>query len=88
MEITEEYIAKQIKTLIDNSINSLNNVDKRWELHYKEIMCEISEEILICEEKIKDFREENLRINTIEQEGYLRCLKTMYNRFRDWEKDI
>jgi hypothetical protein len=39
-------------------------------------------------ENIKDFKEENLTINSIEQEGYLRCLITMYNRFREWEKNL
>ena len=48
-------------------------------------MSELESEIRNTEEIIEDFKESKLSVNVIE-EGYLRCLKTMVNRFRDWER--
>jgi hypothetical protein len=85
MEITTEQIAKQIKDLIDRNISNIKHDDEKWKEHYQMIVEDLESEIKMTEELIEDFTESKLSINLIEQEGYLRCLKTMVNRFRDWE---
>jgi hypothetical protein len=49
-------------------------------------MSELESELKYTNEIIEDFQETNLTFNVIEQEGYKRCLTTMINRFRDFEK--
>ena len=85
MEITTEQIAKQIKDLIDRNVNTIKHDDEKWKEHYQMIVEDLEGEIKMTEELIEDFTESKLSINLIEQEGYLRCLRTMVNRFRDWE---
>lgn len=84
--ITQEEIAKQIADLINENVERLNHNDKKYKNLYETIMEDLESEIRYTEELIEDFTESKLTINKIEQEGYLRCLKTMVNRFRDWEK--
>ena len=84
--ITQEEIAKQITDLINKNVERLNHNDKKYNNLYELIMEDLENEIRCTEELIEDFTESKLTINKIEQEGYLRCLKTMVNRFRDLEK--
>lgn len=84
--ITQEEIAKQITDLINKNVERLNHNDKKYKNLYESIMEDLENEIRCTEELIEDFTESKLTINKIEQEGYLRCLKTMVNRFRDLEK--
>ena len=84
-QITEEEIAKQIAELINNKVSQLKRDDEKWKTHYNDVMEELESEIKSTEEFIKDFSESKLTINAIEQEGYLRGLKTMVNRFRSDE---
>lgn len=85
-QITEKEIAKQITELINENINQLKNDDEKWKNQYDSVMEELEFEIKMAEELIEDFTESKLSFNKIEQEGYLRCLRTMVNRFRDWER--
>ena len=85
-QITEKEIAKQITELINKNINQLKNDDEKWKNQYDLVMEELEFEIKMAEELIEDFTESKLSFNKIEQEGYLRCLRTMVNRFRDWER--
>jgi hypothetical protein len=85
MEMTIEQIAKQIKDLIDRNVSNTKHDDEKWKEHYQMIVEDLEGEIKITEELIEDFTESKLSINLIEQEGYLRCLRTMVNRFRGWE---
>ena len=84
--ITEKEVAKQLTELINRNVNSLKLDDEKWKNQYNSVMEELEIEIKSTEELIEDFTESKLTFNKIEQEGYLRCLSTMVNRFRDWEK--
>lgn len=85
-QITEKEIAKQITELINKNVNQLKHDGQKWKNQYDVVMEELESEIKITEETIEDFTESKLQFNKIEQEGYLRCLRTMVNRFRDWER--
>ena len=85
-QITEKEVAKQLTELINRSVNSLKLDDEKWKNQYNAVMEELEIEIKSTEELIEDFTESKLSFNKIEQEGYLRCLRTMVNRFRDWER--
>lgn len=85
-QITEKEVAKQITKLINENVNQLKHDDEKWKNYYVSVMNEIEGEIENTKELIADFTESNLSFNKIEQEGYLRCLITMFNRFRDWER--
>lgn len=84
--ITEKEVAKQLTELINRNVNSLKLDDEKWKNQYNFVMEELEIEIKSTEELIEDFTESKLTFNKIEQEGYLRCLRTMVNRFRHWEK--
>lgn len=81
----KKLIAIQLSELIDRHVCSLTKEDTKWKEMYDSVMSELETEIQVTEQIIADFTESKLTINTVEQEGYLRCLKTMVNRFRDWE---
>jgi len=83
--ITEKEVARQITELINKNVNQLKFEDEKWKNQYDSVMEELEHEIKMTEELIEDFTESKLTFNKIEQEGYLRCLRTMVNRFRDWE---
>jgi CRISPR/Cas system CMR-associated protein Cmr5 small subunit len=84
-QITEKEIARQIAELINKKVNDLKQDDEKWKNQYDSVLQELESEIKLTEELLEDFTESKLSINLIEQEGYLRCLRTMVNRFRDWE---
>ena len=85
-KITEKEVARQITELINKNVNQLKNDDQKWKNQYDAVLEDLESEIKSTEELIEDFTESKLSINIIEQEGYLRCLKTMVNRFRDLER--
>lgn len=85
-QITEKEVARQITDLINKNVNQLKHDDQKWKSQYDSVIEELESEIKQTEELIEDFTESNLSFNKIEQEGYLRCLRTMVNRFRDWER--
>jgi len=86
MEISD--IAKEIKHLIDQNVSKIKHDDQKWKNHYDSVMEELESEIETAEVVIEDFKESKLSINLIEQEGYLRCLRTMVNRFRHYEHHL
>jgi CRISPR/Cas system CMR-associated protein Cmr5 small subunit len=85
-QITEKEIAREISELINKKVNDLKQDDEKWKNQYDSVLQELESEIKLTEELLEDFTESKLSINLIEQEGYLRCLRTMVNRFRDWER--
>lgn len=81
----EKDLAKQLAELIRKKVSQLGKDDIKWKQHYEYVMYGLEEEIKNTEDLIKDFSESKLSINAIEQEGYLRALKTMVNRFKNWQ---
>jgi 3-methyladenine DNA glycosylase AlkD len=76
LDITEsvsKYVDQRLKIHINN--------DQEWKSHYNDCIRELKEELKATESVIKDYSEENLTVGRIEQEGYLRALKTMLNSF-------
>lgn len=84
-KITEEEIARQLATLINQNISKKQNDDNKWKNHYFEIIEELEHEIKFSEDNILDYKEDKLTFNLIEQEGYLRGLKRMLRSFKDRE---
>lgn len=84
--ITQEEVLGYLTDFINNNVSRLRQDDHSWKNHYDSVMIDLEYEIKSTEELIEDFTESKLTFNKIEQEGYLRCLKTMYNRFKEWEK--
>lgn len=85
MKVTEKEIAKQLTQLINNNITKSSNDDNKWKIFYNDIIQDLKTQIKISEDNVNDFKENKLTFNLIEQEGYLRCLKTMLNTFKDNE---
>lgn len=79
-------VAQRVAVLIDQAVNEATKGVTKWKRQYKTVMDELELEISQSEIEIKDLTEDNLSINRIEEEGYLRALKTMVNRFKNWEK--
>lgn len=82
-------LARQTTDRIFNLIGELTEqvriTDNKWKEHYDTIKSELASELTNSDELIKDHKENNLTFNTIEQEGYRRCLITMINRFEQIE---
>lgn len=80
-----DEIARHISELVDKNVAQLKNNDQKWKNQYETVMDELEGELRLTEESLKDFKEENLTVSFIEAEGYLRCLKAMVSRFRNFE---
>ena len=85
-KILTKEITKKVVDFIDNEISRAKHNDEKWKDHYNSIMEELNYEIKSTEETILDFEDGKLKFNQVEMEGFLRGLKTMYNRFKNWEE--
>ena len=72
--------------MIDYEVSKIENNETKWKNQYENVMNELEGELKYTNEIIEEFKESKLSVNVIEQEGYRRCLKTMINKFRDFEK--
>lgn len=77
-------IAKDIASYIENKVSNITYDDQKWKEHYDSVVEELKNEIERTKEVIKDYSEDNLTVNRIELEGYLRGLITMTNQFERW----
>lgn len=85
--MTTEQIAIKIQSLIDLEVRK-QTPDIKWKKHYEEVMSDLIHELVQTEAAIEEFKEHNLSINTIEEEGYRRCLKYMIDRFNRWTTEL
>lgn len=76
----------ELQKMINYEVSKIENNETKWKNQYENVMSELESELKYTNEIIEDFQESKLTINIIEQEGYKRCLTTMLNRFRDFEK--
>ena len=76
-----EDITRDIASYIENKVNDVNNDDQKWKDNYDSVIEELKSEIVRTKEAIKEYDEDNLTVNRIETEGYLRGLITMVNHF-------
>ncbi len=81
-------IANDVVQIIYRYIRKQDSRNAELELQIEAYIGNIENEIEHIEELIQDYTEENLTFNRIEQEGYLRCLKTQYNTLNDIIKSI
>jgi tRNA A37 N6-isopentenylltransferase MiaA len=79
-------IAEEIATLVHRTVKRIEYDEQKYKNQYDSVMSELEDEIKQIESSIIYFKEEKLTFNAIEQEGYLRCLKQMVDRFRSWEE--
>jgi hypothetical protein len=80
-------ITESVSKYVDQRLKIHINSNKEWESHYNDCILELKQELKTTESVIKDYTEENLTVNRIEQEGYLRGLKTMLNSFEKYKPD-
>lgn len=88
MEERIEKISEKLLSIIDSEVIKIQNDDQKWKNHYDNIMFTLDSEIEYTNDLIADYSESKLTFNKIEQEGYLRCLKTMVSRFREYERHL
>lgn len=79
-----EDITRDIALYIENKVNDINSDDQKWKNYYDSIIVELESEIVRTKEAIKEYSEDNLTVNRIEMEGYLRGMITMLNQFERW----
>jgi poly-beta-hydroxyalkanoate depolymerase len=80
-------IAETISEYVEQKLKKHINDDKEWESYYNNCILELKQDLKTAESVIKNYTEENLTVNRIEQEGYLRALKTMLNSFEKYKPD-
>ena len=85
MEKDDHDEIKEIARLLSNFVHErvkekLSN-DMIWKECYEGVLEDLEYEIGLTEENIEECTEENLTINKIEREGYLRGLKTVVKMF-------
>ena len=81
-KVNTTQIAKDIETLIIQQVKDLTYDDNvKWKDKYNNAIEELNYEIKNTKELIDDYANEGLKINAVEQEGYLRALVTMKNMF-------
>jgi hypothetical protein len=86
MKTDLKEISKTIKNLIDYEVSKIKRSETTWQNQYVSVMYELEAELNMMNEVINDYKKSKLTLNSIEAEGYKRCLTTMINRFREFEK--
>lgn len=86
MEEKIKSIALAINKLIEDGVSDINSNDKKYENLYNDIKSEIESDIKNTQELYDDYKLSKLDFNSIELEGYLRCLKTIMNKLDYLEK--
>ena len=76
-----EDITRDISHYIETKVNDINHDDQKWKNYYDSIIVELESEMVRTKEVIKEYSDDNLTVNRIEMEGYLRGLITMLNQF-------
>ena len=78
-------ITAGIERIIDWNIKQINEGDSKYERLYKSCIKDIEIEIKASKEIIKDFNDNELSFNKIEQEGFLRGLIYIRDLFKENE---
>ncbi len=70
-------IADELQKLIDSHVSKSTAPPEDvaiFKMNYEDALCTLNSEISDSREALKDIKEENLKINSVEQEGFLRGL--------------
>ncbi len=78
-------IAEKLAVLVNQTAKNVENNEQKYKNQYDSVMAELEFEIKQASSGLEYLKEENLTFSAIEQEGYLRCLKQMVDKFRSWE---
>ena len=83
-KVNVTQIAKDIESLIKQQVNELTYDDNaKWKDKYNNAIAELDYEIENAKSLIEDYSKNELKINSVEQEGFLRALITMRNVFKN-----
>jgi len=80
-------ISQKVIDIINHEVSNQTNNGWLWKDRYESAMRELETEIEDTRNIIKDYTEQNLTFNKIENEGYLRGLITMTNLFKHLYKE-
>ena len=83
-EVNLQSITRDIGSYIHSKVIDITKDDNKWKEYYDSIIEQLKSEIHQTKEVIADYNDNNLSINRIEQEGYLRALITMVNQFEQY----
>ena len=83
-EVNLQTITRDISSYIHSKVIDITKDDNKWKEYYDSIIEQLKSEIHQTKEVIADYNDNNLTINRIEQEGYLRALITMVNQFEQY----
>jgi hypothetical protein len=75
-----EAVSDYVETQTHNAVKK----NDAWKEQYMTCIDELKHELKNSEECVADYKSENLNLNALEQEGYLRALKTMLNTFESY----
>lgn len=78
--LTEKELTKEIKYFLHDLFRKSKDSTQYWEQKFKWLKQDLENDIEFIQANVLDYREEKLTINMVEQEGYLRALKTILYR--------
>ena len=81
-------IANDLTKIIQKEVYLINKKNPIWKDVVEEFLRDIESDLESAESSIQEYNDDNLTINRIEQEGYLRCLKWMQYNLSDRIKRI
>lgn len=82
-----ETIAKEVASYIEAKISRINKSEQKYKNRYDEIVADLTNEIESTKRDLTGLEEDGLTVNSIEMEGYLRCLIIQRARFTTWYED-
>lgn len=88
MKTDLKEISEKVQKMIDYEVSKIERNETKWKNQYENVMNELEGELKYTNAIIEEFKESKLSVNVIEQEGYKRCLETMINKFRDFERYV
>lgn len=81
-----EELAKKLQRFIDYEVSKTIETNTKYERLYKSILEILDEEITHARKLKTDCANDELTINAVEWEGYLRALLTMQSKFKHIEQ--
>jgi hypothetical protein len=75
-------ITAYVMELLNARVENAYDVDHVWQTHFMDCIENVEFDISRAEEDIVELKEDKLTLNALEQEGYLRGLKTTLNTLK------
>jgi hypothetical protein len=80
MQSLEKQIQDIIDQRVEKKLSELTNNDNAFKEVLQDHIEDLNYQIKDAKANIGDYKDDNLTISKVEEEGYLRCLITMKNR--------